>query len=293
MNMRQMMAIASVEVRVGFRRRALGLIALLMLTGIVLFSLISRETLNAGRIGVPDGVGEVVVYGDLIPPGGDPEIEAILPEWLRPVSIQGLQRTASAFTALLAGTVVLTVGIILFMSESIPIDRQHRVQPLIDAAPVSRATWLAGKLVGVWLGTGAAAALACVIGGAVAWAILGEFDLRLYVLVSTTFTLPLLLISGALAVLVASPVGSRRLAVLVGLLTVPIALIALSWALPSLGGLGVHLERAYGLLLLIDLNADGIALTNARLRDALPLLVGIPLAAWTVAWVWARWREAR
>jgi hypothetical protein len=123
--------------------------------------------------------------------------------------------------------------------------------------------------------------------------IVGAFDVRLYALVCAAFTLPIMLIAGALAVLIPSPLGSRRVAVLAGLLVMPILIILLALAVPSLGAVGVYLERAYGFLVLIDIQADGAAVTGARLRDALPALIGVPLAAWAAAWAWARWREAR
>ena len=123
--------------------------------------------------------------------------------------------------------------------------------------------------------------------------IFGEYDLRVFVALWVSLLVPQTLIAALLSVLCASLVGSRRSAVLVGLLVVPFVLILAFTTVVSFAGAGALIEPIYALGILLTPGAETNAEIVNRMVNTLAQFVGVGVVVWTVVWGWGRVREGR
>ena len=123
-----------------WRRRRLPILWLLLLVGVVGFTLLI-ENVNREQPVMQEGLEQTI---------GDANPDA--PEWARDINPFESARTVSLINVLIAGLVFYTVGVTLMSGETIPLDRQFKVSELLETLPISRTVYLAGKVLGAWVG---------------------------------------------------------------------------------------------------------------------------------------------
>lgn len=276
--MNKLGAIARYEILMAWRRRSLPILWILLLVGVVTFGLLVA---NVNR--------EQPVMESAIEQSATVDV----PAWAQGIDVVESTHTIALINILIAGMVFYTIGVTLLMGEVIPLDSQFKVRELLDTLPVSRAAYLGGKLLGTWGGL----LLGTLIVGAVCavalWVIVGVYDLRVFIALWVAMLIPTSLIASAMSVLLSSFVRSRRAAVIVGLLIIPVVLILVTLAVPSFAGIGALIEPIYAVGILMMPGDDANAEIVNRMVNTL-LIYGLAMAGvWTLAWVADRRRETR
>lgn len=142
---------------------------------------------------------------------------------------------AGTNAALVSNTTTMIMIVLmlpLMVTEIIPLDRQHRVRELIDALPITKSLYVAGKLLSIWPAILIGLCISAVLNGFVSWALNGPFQPETLVLFWLTGLIPLALFGSQMGVMFAAGQPSRRRAVRTGLLAF-IATLAASFALPA------------------------------------------------------------
>ncbi|MCK6577341.1 MAG: hypothetical protein L6Q98_04470 [Anaerolineae bacterium] len=286
--MTKMLTIARYELLMAFRRRSLVILLVLFLASIFVFADISRLTNQTSVIVLPGEGSTPARIEDLnmLP-------DEAIPVWMRGVDLNLWYRSGGVFTTLIAALILMGIAIVMFTNESIPLDRQYRVRELLDAMPLSRTAYLAGKVLGVWGGLLAISALTALFSAVILRAMLGPYDLRYLALLWLAFELPLILLAGGLAVLLTSWTRTRRGAVLMSLLVLPIVILLVALGIMSLSGIGVLIHPAYAFHILLSPDESSVEVVIGRIRHALPMLLGSLIASWCLAYGWQRLREGR
>jgi hypothetical protein len=123
--------------------------------------------------------------------------------------------------------------------------------------------------------------------------IFGVYDLRVFVALWLALLLPITLVSSAVGVLMGVIVGSRRGAVLVGLVMMPFILILAFLAVPAYAGIGALIEPVYAVGVLMQPGDASNAEIVSRIINT-TVIYGLVLAiVWTLAWLDERRRETR
>ncbi len=185
----------------------------------------------------------------------------------------------------LLATVLVAIPII--MTESIPFDHQYHVKDCLWALPLTRRTYLLGKVAGTWLGLGLALALACVVIGLAGLVLIGSFDLGLWLTLWVGGLLLFTLFAGGISVLLAAGLPNRRRAVFVGLMLVVVVVAA--YAGSPVGMFYIYILSSQYMPGLID---KGFMDVPSIL--SLPDLIvgaGILLLSGVLAWGWLRRQE--
>ncbi len=255
----QLGAIVRYELLMAWRRRSLPILALLLTITMVGFGLLFRQTRLA--------------LGDLDP----------------------VQNTVHLSELLFGEMILLGVSVPLLLGDTIPLDRQFKVRDLLDALPVSRATYLGGKLLGVWVGLILILPLSGVISGALLYAIFAGYDPRVFAALWSGL-LPLGLTVTAITVLANATVGSRRVSMMVGLLILTPVTILVVLSMMTFGRVGALIDPAYA----YTVNINGIIVPSASAAEIVSgivtmlaldaLIVG---ALWTFVWARQRALSAR
>ena len=215
------------------------------------------------------------------------------PEWAQGIDPVVTSHTITLGNLLIAGMIFYTVGVVLLMAEVIPLDRQFKVRELLDTLPLSRASYLAGKILSMWAGLLLGMVLVGVIAAPLVWLILGAYDLRVFAALWVAMLLPESFSAAALTVLAASFVGSRRAAVLVGLVVMPFVLVLSFTSVVAFAGVGALIEPIYAVNVMLQPGAEANAVIAERITNAAILFVGVIAAAWLGVWGWGRWREGK
>ncbi len=275
--MNKLGAMLHYEVLMAWRRRSLPILWLLLLVGVIGFALLVEST-NRDTPIMDQAIGRTIDGSDA-------------PDWAQGIDLVTATHTIALINVLIAGMIFYTVGVGLLLAEVIPLDRQFKVRELLDTLPISRATYLGGKLLGAWsglliglVGVGAICALAIYL-------IIGVYDLRVFAALWIALLLPQSFVAAALSVLAASFVGSRRAAVLVGLVVMPFVLTLAAGSAVAFAGAGALIEPIYAIGILLVPGAETYAVIVGRITGALELIVGVTLAAWLIVWGWLRLRE--
>lgn len=274
--MNQLGAMVRYEFLMAWRRRSLVILWVLLLVGILSFALLMRDVNE--RTPVYDEVSSVLTGADA-------------PEWAQGIDPLVASHTITLGNLMIAGMIFYTVGVVLLMAEVIPLDRQFKVRELLDALPLSRATYLAGKIVSMWAGLLVGALLIGLIAAPLVWLILGAYDLRVFAALWIALLVPQSFVASALTMLAASFVGSRRAAVMVGLVAMPFVLVLSFTTVISFAGVGALIEPIYAVSILLQPGAETNAVIVERIGDALVAFVGITATAWLGVWAWGRVRE--
>lgn len=276
--MSKLNAIVRYELLMAWRRRSLPILWVLLLVGVLGFSLLVKSV-NQQTPAVEQSVARNV---------GDDG-----PEWARGLDVVETTNTISLINVLIAGMIFYTIGVTLMMGETIPLDRQFKVRELLDTLPLNRATYLGGKLLGAWAGLLAGTVVVGVICALAIRLIFGTYDLRVFVALWVAMLVPESLLAAALSVLASSQAGSRRVAVMIGLLLIPVVMTLAVSAVISFAGIGALIKPVYAVGVLLMPGPETNAEIVNRISNALVLFTGVILAAWTFAWGWSRVREAR
>jgi len=132
-----------------------------------------------------------------------------------------INKVGVTLNILIAGGGISTVFAIFTLSilaaEVVPVDRQLGVNEWINALPIAAATYLLGKLLGMWTAVFAGMIIIAIISGIAHFLWLGAYDLlafiQLWLFALTTIAL---YVSG-ISVLITSWIKSRRWAVIISL----------------------------------------------------------------------------
>ncbi len=269
-------AMVHYELLMAWRRRSLPILWVLLLAGIVGFALLMRSVNE--KTPVYDDVTQVLTNADA-------------PEWAQGINPVVASHTITLGNLMIAGMIFYTVGVVLLMAEVIPLDRQFKVRELLDTLPLSRASYLAGKILSMWAGLLLGTVLVGVIAAPLVWLILGAYDLRVFAALWIAMLLPESFAAAALTVLAASFVGSRRAAVMIGLVVLPFVLVLSFTSVVAFAGVGALIEPIYAVSIMLQPGAESNAVIAERITNAAILFVGVIAAAWLGVWGWGRWRE--
>jgi hypothetical protein len=272
---------------------------LLFLIGLIGFSIFTKDQLSRPRVRqtyVSNGDGYEVIETPL-PPIEDMEDFASLfpgetPPWIHTVSYEEFSNNQILVLLLGSSLLPLLIGITPIFADTIPLDRQHRIRELLETKPLTKTTYLAGKVLGLWISLVVGMLICAVIYGAIARVLFGVYDALFYAAMWGLIIIPAVLIISGFAVLLASGVGSRRIASLIGALLVPFGLL-LSGAIltmMSISGMGLS---GYAPLAPVATYSEvvEIVLTNGMQYIA-RFALGLPVA-WGLAWMWTKWDDRR
>lgn len=183
----------------------------------------------------------------------------------------------------------ILVAIPIMLTEVIPFDRQYNVQDTLWALPLPYRTYLLGKIAGTWLGLTLALLLACTVIGLAGFALIGSFDVSVWLSLWMGGVLLFTLFAAGLSVLLAAGLPNRRRAILVGLLLV--GAVVMAFVQSSLGMFYMYVLSSNFARSLIQQGFNDIpALLTPS--DVLTGTVGLLLAT-LFAWGWLRWQAAR
>jgi hypothetical protein len=127
--------------------------------------------------------------------------------------------------------VVFLIVLPIAAADAIPRDRQLGVDELLETLPLSKAVYLSGKLLSLWVSVLAGLAAALLVIGLFWWFAIGPFDLGLYLEMGVLGAGTLAVLQSGLALLLSAGQPAQRRAVLVGLI---VSLTGLSALIPSL-----------------------------------------------------------
>lgn len=263
--MNKLNAMIRYEVLMAWRRRSLPLIAILLLVGVLGFSLMVAEANQRW-------LGESMQA--MIDRGGYTMVQF---------------NTIALFAIIIAGMIFFSVGVTAIVGEVIPLDSQFKMRELLNTLPLPPATYLSGKVLGTWCGIVLSWLVVGVVTAPALWLIIGAYDWRVFVVLWVFLLLPAALTSAALSVLVAAPVKSRRMAVLTGLLVMPFALAV------SVRGMVAFITIPSLISPLYIYSTTELLPTEKILTDTIYSLLthaGAVVLVWAVVWLVFRWRQA-
>jgi hypothetical protein len=287
------------EALMHWRRRGVAFLMLLAIIGLVGFSIFTEDQLSRPRVSqqfISDGETYQVIETPL-PPIEDMEDFASLfpgdvPSWIHTVSYEQFANDQIIVALLVAGLMPLFIGIPPLFAETIPLDRHHRLRELLETVPLTKTTYLAGKVAGLWVSLIAGLLLCAILYGIVARVLFGPYDLLFYAAIWGVVIIPATLVIAAYTVLLASGVGSRRIAALIGALLVPVGLIFASAVMTAIAISGIGLAGATPLATAATYGeVVGNLLANA-LRMIGVFALALPIL-WLLAWSWTKWHDRR
>ncbi|HLU11091.1 MAG TPA: hypothetical protein VK003_15575 [Oceanobacillus sp.] len=286
------------ELLMSWRRRSLIVTVLFLFVGLAVFTAtIQKEPLGA------EG-GEILYMDDTVTPAtvtlrlyetgevttipADDAILANIPNWLRNVDLEQVNATLKVATLLPLVTQLLIIMLLLMSAETIPLDKHYRVRELLNTLPVARATYLGGKLLGVWVGLLIGIVLCALLYIPIATARFGSFDMSVYLKLWGIMLIPAATFASGISILAAAGVATRRMSVLVGLVMTPIgvgvfALVIVALYTPLVGRANeIYTSLTYDGLIgsMVGNTAQIMLFANLGV-----LVLGI------VAWIDARVRE--
>lgn len=264
--MTRLNAIIYYEVLMAWRRRSLPLIAILLLVGVIGFSLMVAE---ANQRWLGESMQAMIDRG-----------EYTMEQF----------STIALFAIIIAGMVFFSVGVTAIAGEVIPLDSQFKVRELLNTLPITIATYLGGKLLGAWCCVVLGWFVVGVITAPALWLIIGAYDLRVFGVLWVLLLLPAALTSAALSVLAAAPVKSRRVAVLTGVMVMPVALAVGVRGMVAFVTIPSMISPLYMYSTTELLPAEKIITDTVY---SLLTHVVVILVAWSVVWLFLRWRQAR
>lgn len=289
MNVQQVLAIARYEMLMAFRRRTLVIVGFLMLVGIAVFTQIS---LNVDRAFSTIARYEGSVTTTVNDAGEEVLLLQALPVWLEGVDLQIWTGGAIVVTTLMTTMIAVVIALVFFVSEVIPLDGAYRTHELLNSLPLSRTSYLAGKVFGVWLGLLSIILIAVVL-SAIWFRVNFAYDVRYFLLLWFVVVVPVILICGAVAVLLPSWLTSRRLAIVFSLFVIPFALYIVVSAVTTMTGVGVFLHPSYAYYAYTTPDSRSVEIIPVQMIFTLIRYVVLLAIVWTVAWVWQRYRDAR
>jgi len=193
----------------------------------------------------------------------------------------------------------------IVVADTLPKDRHFGVRELLESLPLTPGTYLAGKVLSVWVSLLGGVGLAALIGSAIWWSLAGPFTPGIYFEMWFVGVASMALVNSGLALLLAAGQPTNRRAILVG---VAFAILSLAffgpgmilhgtnWNLlnPSHPELGMYYMFGWpgaGAGDPLSLRATALASRSAALRDIAAGAAEVAVA-WVVVWIWLRRRES-
>lgn len=276
--MTKLSAIVRYEVLMAWRRRSLPILWILLFAGVVGFALLIADV-NRQTPAVENALQQ--------------NTAANVPEWAQGIDVLLATHTIALVQIMIAGMVFYVIGVTLMSGETIPLDRQLKVRELLDTLPISRAQYLGGKLLSGWGGLVLGMVLVGIVAALALRLVIGVYDLRIFSALWVAMLLPITFLAAAFSILLCSAAGSRRAAVLIGLVLMPVVMVFVTLAVPSFAGIGALIEPIYAVGILLMPGDEANAEIVNRISNTL-LVYGLALAVtWGVAWWYARRRETR
>lgn len=175
------------------------------------------------------------------------------------------------------------------VAETIPLDHFYGVRDILYALPLTYMTYLAGKVLGVWVGIILSMAVSALVIGTAFRMLVGTFNLAEWLRVWAEGLLLFAFFTSATSVLLAVSVPTRRRAVLVGFAMTPIFLAAFFTSSVGL----------YYVWVMTRSSADAPGseaipeLPPIQTLSSLALGIGGLALAWVIAWLSLRSQEAK
>jgi hypothetical protein len=189
--------------------------------------------------------------------------------------------------------VMLVFILPVVMADTIPLDRQYHVDELLNTTRITPATYLAGKLLGVWTATLAGLAAIMLIVTAV-WVVqVGDFDFDMYLEIWLVNATSITILNGSLGVLLAVGQPNRRRAVLVVIGLFMVLIFVLGFDFGAMWSLGSPV-RTPMMTYFIPTEDTSTLVTTVFNRDVLlTIFIGFVqlLAIWLIAWGWLKYQQ--
>jgi hypothetical protein len=134
-----------------------------------------------------------------------------------PQGYEAVIRTTWIANILVTTMIILLVIIPPMMSDNIAYDRHTGVRELLNALPLTKATYLGGKVAATWAAVGLIVVVSALFYAPFVRVVIGEYDWLVYSLIWVGAVLPVSLFVAAVSVLVAADAATRRSATLIGL----------------------------------------------------------------------------
>ena len=296
----QLGAIMAYESLMHWRRRVVAFLILLFLIGLIGFSIFTADQLSQPRVSrtyISNGETFEVIETPL------PPIETMedffadrwsgdAPQWIYTVSYEQFSNDQIVILLLGSSLLPLFIGIPPLFSDTIPLDRHSKTRELLEALPLGKTVYLAGKVLGLWFCLTIGLLICAAVYAGVMRVLFGEYDSLLYAALWGLIIIPASLVVSGFSILLASGVASRRFAVLIGALLVPVGLLLAGAIITSIAVSGLGLSgnaplstaSTYG-----DVIGGLLANTTQVIATfALPLPV-----LWMLAWLWTKWGDSR
>lgn len=289
-------AVARMELRLAWRRRALPVVTVFLALALIGFLILVPEPSSGDVVLVDDTTSPATVIridpatGELMQQPASAEELAAIPPAMHNQRLDVLANSLQMITfATVIFPVLVGVTLVLVFAETLALDRQHRVRELLDAVPLPPGAYLAGKLIGVWLGVLLALAAVVAVFLISARLLLGLFDVGQVLAGWLAMTVPFSLISSGLGLLSAARAGTRRRAIVIGLLVIPCVLLLFTlWYIGFWTDLLAFLSTGAASTQL-SFNQLFVSTVGSTGRIAWACVLIVP-ALWMLQTGWARWR---
>ena len=213
------------------------------------------------------------------------------------VEQQNVDKAVSLTVALVTWipmSVLLIFVLPVAVADTIPLDTQYRVKDILFSTQLTPATYLAGKLMGLWLATLAGLSVVMVIITALwVWQI-GTFDFSLYAEIWLINAVSITVLNGSLGVLLAVGQPNRRRAVVVVIGLFMTLTFILNFNFGELWTLGSPVRLPMMTYFIPQADQETLATTVFNREVMLTIAIGfIQLGMiWTIAWGWLKYRES-
>ncbi len=294
----QMAAVVRYELLMAWRRRALLVMGGFFLLALIGFTAMQPPAQSAlgnivrvdTSVNPPTITRQDPATGELTVEETTDEFIQTLPPALQNISLPLLSNTQLIVTMIaVIFPVLVAITVVVFFAESIPLDRQYRVHELFNSTPLTNAAYLGGKLLGAWAALGLTLLLVMISFGIVARLIVGAFDPLYYLQTWFLVVFPFAFTCTGWSVLAASSVGSRRKAIIIGLILIPGAMIL--YALFSIQFWAVVLDA--GSRLGANQPLTLAVLFGEAIRQSAVMQLGFlasVAALFLIVWAWSRIR---
>lgn len=295
MSQTRLSAVVTYEARMHWRRRAIVFLLLIFMIGLIGFTILTKEASDRPPMQVSWDNGvltETPLPVDQSMADFARRFSGNAPAWIDTVSYPQYMNDRLIVMLLCMALMPLLIGITPIFAETIPLDRQHHVRELLETTPLTKSAYLAGKVVGLWATLLIGLLICAVIYGIVAFLLFGAFDPVIYMGLWVVVIFPSVLITAAFAVLIPSGVNSRRKAVLLGALLVPVSMALFSMIYITMTVSGMGLSGAVPLAN-VATYAEVIAALFGSIAQVIAPFVVILVIVWVLAWLWTTWGDNR
>jgi ABC-type transport system involved in multi-copper enzyme maturation permease subunit len=184
---------------------------------------------------------------------------------------------------------LLLFGLPLYVSETIPYDRQYGIRDLLDTLPLGHGVYLTGKIAAVWFGVMIAILISALVSGIISTLAFGAIGVQVWIALWAGGLLVLSLLTSGVSILSASGQANRRRALLVGFLSLPVYFVAY-----LLSPVSTFTLSSLNRISLVMMSQDVLRVAPAEGFPAswsfLLFSLFVVILFWMVTWGWERWR---